>query len=106
MVSHIGKGAEGYLTTLLMSETIPRAHYVNETLVQNIVGCWWSDRREKRCTIEEHLSRCRLPNANTTQSGLGLNPVVFAVNQSGTWTYFSPSNAAFPFQNRSSNAAC
>jgi len=52
MVLQIGKGAEGYLTTLLMSETIPRAQYVNETLVQNIVGYCWNDRREKRYAIE------------------------------------------------------
>jgi hypothetical protein len=56
MVLHIGKGAEGYLTALLVAHTIPRAQYVNETLVQNIVGRWWIDGRENRSTFEEHLS--------------------------------------------------
>ena len=98
MVLHIGKGAEGYLTTLLMSETIPSAQYVNETLVQNFVGHWWYDRRENRCTVEEHLSRCRLPNANPTQSGLGLNPVVFAVNKVALGHIFLLEMPLFPFK--------
>lgn len=77
-VTH-GQGGGGYLTALLVAHTLPRAQYVNVTLVRNIAGHWKNDGRENRCTVE-HPSRCRLPTANPTQSGLGSNQVIFAVN--------------------------
>jgi hypothetical protein len=81
MELHIGKAAEGYSTALLVAQTVPCAQYGNEILVQNIAGHWWNNGWENRCTVEEHLSRCHLPTANPTQSGLGSNPVAFAMNK-------------------------
>ena len=77
----MGKRAEGYLTTLSFAETIPRAQYVNETLVWSISGHWWNDGRKNRRTVEGNRSLCRLPYTDPTQSDLGSNPVVFAVNE-------------------------
>jgi hypothetical protein len=82
--------------------------YVNETLVQNIVGSWWIDGRENRCAFEEHLSPAAVPLAHRKSHAVwpGIETSYICGEQSGTWTYFSPSTAAFPFQNRSTNATC